>query len=344
MAATRAQKVRLGLFLAIGIGTVVGGLVVLAGAKIGEKRDAYTVRYAQAEVSLSGLEVGSPVRYSGIKVGRVDDIRIDPKDVSVIVVAVSLDHGTPIAENTKANLGSMGITGLKYIELTRGLATASVRKPGDSIPAGNSAFDDLSNQAGQIAGKVSVALDNLTELTGPDMKERVASVLDRTDKLLQTLEETVAENRETLKVATARVTGTAEEFEKLSSELAGTVRRTNELIDAARPKLVRALDAGGGLLAELRQTRSKVDGLVVTLEGLMTDGRDVLGPMGVQKTMTRLNTLLKRTSLLVVQSREDIVDAVGYLREATENMSHFSRKVREDPSLLLISESDEEVK
>ncbi len=79
MAVTRAQKVRLGAFLAIGITAVVGGLVVLAGAKLGEKRDAYTVRYDQAEVSLSGLEVGSPVRYSGIKVGRVDAIGIDPK-------------------------------------------------------------------------------------------------------------------------------------------------------------------------------------------------------------------------------------------------------------------------
>ena len=343
MAATRAQKVRLGAFLAMGLATVVGGLVALAGAKLGEERDPYTIRYDEASVSLSGLSIGSPVRYSGIKVGRVDGIRIDPKDVSVIVVELSLDEDTPVAENTKANLGSLGITGLKYIELTRGLADARVRKPGEEIPAGSSAFDDLSSRAGEIAEKVSVTLDNLNSMTGPDMKERVAKVLDRSEQLLTSLDQTVQENRQALKAATARITGAAKELEGLTGELAGTVRRTNGLIDAVRPKLVRALDSGGGLVEELRLTRGKIDDTLVSVEGLMTDGRDVLGPAGVQKTMTRLNTLLKRTSLLVVQSREDIVEAMNYLRETTENMSHFSRKVREDPSLLLISEGDEEV-
>ncbi len=341
MAATRAQKVRLGIFLAIGLTAVIGGLVALAGAKLGEVRDAYTIRYDQAAVSLSGLEVGSPVRYSGIKVGRVDAIRIDPTDVSVIVVGVSLDEGTPVAENTQANLGSLGITGLKYIELTRGASDVRVRDPGEGIPAGSSALDDLSNRAGEIAEKVSLALDNLTAMTGPEMRARVAKVLDGSEKLLRTLEETVAENRETLKEATTRVTGTAAQLESLAGELAGTVRRANRLIDAVRPKLARALDAGGGLMEEMHATRGRLDDTLAAMEGLMTDGRDVLGPAGVQKTMTRFNTLLKRTSLMVVQSREDIVDAMTYLRETTENLSHFSRKVREDPSLLLIGEGDE---
>ena len=89
MSVTRAQKVRLGIFLVVSALLLIGGLVILAGARLGEKRDLYFVRYAEGEVSLNGLDVGSPVKYSGIRVGRVDRISIDPSDVSVIVVTIS---------------------------------------------------------------------------------------------------------------------------------------------------------------------------------------------------------------------------------------------------------------
>ncbi len=343
MSVTRAQKVRLGVFVATGLTAIIGGLVALAGAKLGEVRDEYTVRYDQAQVSLSGLEVGSPVRYSGIKVGRVDDIGIDPRDVSVIVVEISLDEGTPVAENTQANLGSMGITGLKYIELTRGAKGARVRKPGEEIPAGSSALDDLSNQAGEIAEKVSRTLDNVTALTGPDMRERVAKVLDRTDSLLATLEATVAENRDSLRSLTGRVDSAVGKIETLTDELTVTVKGTGVLVRDARPVLVRALDSGAVLMGDLRETRARLDTALAGIEGLMADGREILGPQGAQKMMVRLNTLLKRTSLMILQSRESVVEAVTYLRETAENLTEFSRKVREDPSLLLLGESEEEV-
>src|SRR5262249_13200599 len=157
------------------------------------------VRYQEAAVSLSGLEVGAPVKYSGIRVGRVDAVRIDPMDVSVIVVEISLDHGTPVAEDEKADLGTQGITGLKYAELTRGSAKPRVREPGEEIPAGQSAFDTLTSQAGDVARKLEIVLDRLANLAGEDMKTRVAGVLDRSNKLLETINSVLEENRASLK-------------------------------------------------------------------------------------------------------------------------------------------------
>ena len=91
-------------------GRSIGGLIVLAGARLGKRETSITCDILK-EVSLNGLDVGSPVKYSGIRIGRVDRISIDPEDVSVIVVELSLDEG--IVQSSKANLGSMGITGLK---------------------------------------------------------------------------------------------------------------------------------------------------------------------------------------------------------------------------------------
>jgi phospholipid/cholesterol/gamma-HCH transport system substrate-binding protein len=303
---SRSQKVRLGIFMAAGVAALVGGLVVLAGMKLGEKRDRYLIRYQEAAVSLSGLDVGSPVKYSGIGVGRVERVRIDPDDVSVILVEISLDHRTPVAEDTRANLGSQGITGLKYIELSRGSAAARVRKPGEEIPAGTSLFDSLANQAGDIADKVGVVLDRVADLSGPDMKDRIARVLDRTESLLATMDATLTENRVALGTLAERLAGTATQIEKLSEELAGSARRVNRLLDESTL-----------LVKNARLTPER-------LNQVLESGAAVLGSM---------NSVL-------TQSRRDLVEAIGYLRETAENTSALSQKLRDDPSLLLRGESD----
>ncbi len=304
MAVTKAQKVRLGIFVLSGVGILVGGLTVLAGMKLGEKRDSYVVKYADGAVTLSGLEVGSPVKYSGIRVGRVDVIRIDPKDLGVIAVEISLTGGTPVADDTLANLGSMGITGLKYIELSRGSNAARVRQPGEEIPAGKSALDDLSSQAGEIAEKVSQALDNVNALTGPDRKDRVASVLDRTDKMLATAEATLAENRENLKLVSTNLAEASTKFEGLADALAGTAGKADTLMADAGPRLKRVLDAAANTAENLKAATGQIDALI-------TDTRKLIGPEGAQKTMSAATVLLERGGALVGQSRENLVEGLS---------------------------------
>lgn len=313
MAVTRAQKARLGIFVGAGLFALVGGLIVLAGMKLGETRDAYTVRYSDGGVSLSGLEVGSPVKYSGIRVGRVDVIRIDPKDVGVVIVELSLDGGTPVAEDTLANLGSMGITGLKYIELSRGSAAAKLRKPGSDIPAGKSAMDDLSNQAGEIATKVNEALTRVNAFVAPEMKDRIASVLDRTDRLLATSEAAIAENREGFKTFTTNAAQASVRFDALAAHL--------ETLAAE----------GGRTLEEATRAAKNLRTSTAQLDGFLTD---------VRKTTVALTKVLEKGDLLLTQGRDSLVQGLVYFRDTAANMKDFSRRVKDDPSLLLISEDN----
>lgn len=324
MAATRAQKVRLGVFVALGLLVMVGGLVALAGARLGEERDAYVIRYEEGAVSLSGLEVGSPVKYSGIRVGRVDSIRIAPDDMSVVEVGISLTKDTPVAKDTKASLGSMGITGLKYIELTRGTRESGLREPGDAIPPGSSGLDDLANQAGEIADKVTVTLDRVNALVAPEMRDRVASILDRTDRLLETLEGTVAENRIALK-------GLVAEAERLTAEVADIAETTNGLVARAAPGIDRSLRSVTRLMTHLDGTRENLDATLASADAMMQSANDAL--VGALP-------LIDESGLVVRQSRENLVEALSYLRETAENLSDFSRRVREDPSLLLLGDEE----
>lgn len=318
MATSRAQRVRLGIFVGVGLLVLVGGLIVLAGMRMGEVRDSYTIRYADGAVSLSGLEAGSPVKYSGIRVGRVDGIRIDPEDLGVVLVEISLTGGTPVAADSKANLGSQGITGLKYIELTRGTRAAGIRPVGSGIPPGASALDSLSSQAGDIADKVSTTLDRINALVDPAMKQRVATLLDDADALLKTTEATIAENRESLKTVSTNLATASARFD-------GVGQRLESLLDDAQPHVRR-------VLRDASKMARNVEGSSGEFKGLITDSR---------KALNSADRLMQTGTLTLQRSRDDLIDGIRDLREVAENLKDFSRRIREDPSLLLIREDDD---
>ncbi len=74
---SQAQKVRLGIFLLTGLAILVTATLLLAGRTLIEERDYYSIRFSNKGLSFSGLEIGSAVEYSGIRVGRVEGIGID---------------------------------------------------------------------------------------------------------------------------------------------------------------------------------------------------------------------------------------------------------------------------
>jgi phospholipid/cholesterol/gamma-HCH transport system substrate-binding protein len=98
--------------------TLVGALFVYWYSDTREHR-----HYSRYEVyfdgTVSGLERGAAVRYLGVGVGRVVDIRIDPRDSSRVMVIVDIDASAPISGMTVAELSLQGVTGLLYIDLLR---------------------------------------------------------------------------------------------------------------------------------------------------------------------------------------------------------------------------------
>jgi phospholipid/cholesterol/gamma-HCH transport system substrate-binding protein len=79
-------------------------LVFFTSREFFEKTDTYYVQFH--DVSVGGLEVGSPVKYMGIKVGSITDITIDPENVQNIIITLELEPDTP---NKKRRQGRISI-------------------------------------------------------------------------------------------------------------------------------------------------------------------------------------------------------------------------------------------
>ncbi|MDI3520898.1 MAG: phospholipid/cholesterol/gamma-HCH transport system substrate-binding protein, partial [Anaerophaga sp.] len=102
----RSKKIRLGIFIIVSSALLLFLVVYFTARELFEKSDTYYVNFH--DVSVSGMEIGSPVKYLGINVGTISDIRINPQDITSIIAELSLKQGTPIKEDAKADIVSLG--------------------------------------------------------------------------------------------------------------------------------------------------------------------------------------------------------------------------------------------
>lgn len=112
-----------GVFVFASFFALMGFLIWLQTPRDAEDYDRYTVYFTD---SVSGLEQGSDVLYRGVKVGKVEDLRLSPERPDIVKADIAVEKTIPVRAETEALLSSRGITGMFHIEL----ATA----PGDKTP------------------------------------------------------------------------------------------------------------------------------------------------------------------------------------------------------------------
>jgi len=324
---TRAQRIRLGIFVVVSLGILLALFVTVVGSSLFTDRDEYYVRY---KISVSGLEIGAPVKYNGVRVGRVEGISIDPDQVSHSLVTISLRSGTPVKENAKAILSVQGITGLKFIELVGGTSGAKTIDPGSEIEAGTSVVDKLTGQAETIAIKAELLVNQLLDLTGESNRALVADVLDRAGSLMNTSDKILQKNSDEIERILQGMAAASTKLTAALEEIRRAARETREAVAGIRRAAEGVLD------------RKRVAGLLDEARGAVSEVKRRVGAAELGKITRLLEKLARRTAglvdrvdLIVSRSREDLRAGLRYLAETAENLRDFSRLIREDPSRLL---------
>jgi len=109
---------------------VVGAFVLVLGAALvtvvlwlatgGTLQKKYDLYLAIEDESVAGLNLNAPVKYNGVDVGKVRQIRLDPGNPQRVILLFAIERGTPIKEDTIAVLKTQGLTGIAYVELSGG--------------------------------------------------------------------------------------------------------------------------------------------------------------------------------------------------------------------------------
>lgn len=125
---TKVNYAAVGAFVLVLAGVFIAGVLWIASGSIfKQKQDLYL---ALVNESVAGLSPNAPVKYRGVDVGVVKDIRLDPQNSEQVRLTLALERGTPVTVDTEATLRSQGLTGIAYVELAGGTKGAAPLQPG----------------------------------------------------------------------------------------------------------------------------------------------------------------------------------------------------------------------
>jgi phospholipid/cholesterol/gamma-HCH transport system substrate-binding protein len=166
MKKTTGNKIRLGIFVSIGITLFIVGIYF-----IGQKQQLFNRTFTVSGIfkDISGLQVGNNVRFSGINVGIIGDIQQITD--STVKVDMLIDEHTRkfIKKNAKAIIGSDGLMGNKIVLLIPGATCKKQVSNHDTIETTRPiSMDDIllkikttSDNSANITGDLSAILGNI---------------------------------------------------------------------------------------------------------------------------------------------------------------------------------------
>lgn len=299
----RAHHVLIGLFTVLTLGAALLFALWLNKSGTDQAVSDYEVIFHE---TVSGLSQGSAVQYSGIKVGDVVSLGLDPDDPRTVRARIRVVGPTPIKQDTRARLSITGITGLAVIQLHGGSPESPPLEGKDGKPgiivADRSPLSRLMANGEDLVVNITRLLGRANRMLSRENAERVSRTLDNLEQASAGL----AGQRDELSAALQQA-GAA------SREAAELMRTANRLLDGQGSQV---LENAERLMASLERSSRNIEELLHSNRSALDSGMQGLGELG---------------------------PAISELRETLGALRGFSRRLEQDPSgYLLRSDSIKE--
>lgn len=317
---TRASYVVVGAFVLSVIFALVVFAVWLGRVSLDREIDTYLIYFTG---SVTGLQVGSAVRYRGVPVGTVADIRIAPENVELVEVTVDVEGGTPIVTSSIARLAAQGITGASFVEIVGGiqgdpLLTAADDERLPVIASQPSSLAELLENFPRLLESATRLSEAATAFLTEDNQAAVGNILSNVDELTRTL----ADRSDDIARAVERLESLAVNFDGMVAEARVDMARLSDRFDGT----LGAVDRELSLTA--KDIRELADAVTVTsnqFSALVRENRP-----GIREfTGTGVNEFT-----LMVQE----------LRTLATNLSRVATRIENDPAQFLFGSSEQGIR
>lgn len=309
------------------------------------------------EGSVTGLGVGSLVKFNGIDVGKVTGLSFDASDPRIVIARTLVKSNLPISASTQATLGSTGLTGIAHIEFKGGNITepsifelAEQQGAVPTIKADPSALNDLLATAQDIFNRTDRILSTLESAVG-DIQKPLNTTLENA----ATFSEALAKNSDKIDTFLDSVGSVGQTLADVSGKLDGTLKSVEGLLAAVEPeKLSSIVDNVDGLTANLKSVSDQFQDVVDKVSAVATDLQgvgsrvsgtfdkvdQVLGAVPPERITAALEDMAKagesaRVSLAEVERvtkglgerQEDIQEIISNTQQLAERLNAASARV-----------------
>ncbi len=290
---TRAHHVVIGLFIVLAIS---GGLLFTLWLNHTAGDRDFTHYEVLFNRGVSGLSEGNAVEYSGVRVGDVVNLRLDPIDPRNVRALIRVQSHVPIRQDTRARLALANITGSMSIQLHGGTPESPLLISRGEAPAqivaDPSPLGALLSDSEELLGTVNSVLSRLESLLSQDnidSVEQILSNLERTTAQLAAIGDAPSQLAE-------RMVEVTQEAARALAELRDLAERTGGLMQGPAEGVLREASQLTGSLARSAQ---QIERLMQDNQGALESGiRGVqgLGPatLELRNTLSSLNRLVRR--------------------------------------------------
>jgi phospholipid/cholesterol/gamma-HCH transport system substrate-binding protein len=317
---TRTNHVVVGASVIALIAGLVAFIIWAVKADVDKDFDHYHIYFRD---SVSGLSTVSQVRYRGVPIGSVTDIRIDPENVELVRVTLEVESGTPIKEDSVATVELQGITGVSIVQISGGsraspLLAAAPGEPYPVIASKKSRLDALFTDTPQLVNRIMVLVESMTELLDERNRAAIGTTLANVEALTGRLVESSGKIDRFLDNAS----GTAVELEAAATELNGLARD-------AREDLAQLTDSTDATMVSARQTMETMNGAAQSI----TRTSDEIHAL-VAEARTPLNDFTR-------EGLYETTRLIGEMRTLVAAMSRVLEQLESDPSGFLFGDSQQ---
>lgn len=352
----KANYFKLGLFVILSFFLFAGFLIAFGAGKFFQKE---LIAETCFDESVQGLDIGSEVKYQGVKIGEVMDITTPARAYhtpsNYILVRFSIVEDCymgqtgetnrerlekAIEQGLKINLAFKGLTGAAYLETNY--------FPGDTEQLDISWTPDhiyISSRKSRIRrleNALNGILDNLSQINITGMTtqiETLLTTLNDKSRAVDTAEISgnMADLLQELRETNQKISGTlgSEKFTRMIqnaeasfSDLKTILRQAQEPIDSA---LKDFRTAAGNAKSMTRGLETKLSGQMETL------GKDLDGlVLSLHKTATMLETM-------VWLNADTVNHTIDNFARISENLKQLSSELRRYPGRLLLENPPEKI-
>ncbi len=265
----RVREVTVGTIVLVAILVFVFGTMWLSGRRVGAGN---TVRIQFANVS--GLKRASPLRISGVNVGKVE--AIDFVDVGKVLVEASLPPQIVPRADASAEIVSVTFVGDYAVDFDPGRSAQAL--PKGTVIVGSQEVG-LSDRAGVLADRADSVLLGANRFVSEEMAERL-------ENTLVALQATLKATQQTMQVLSNTRTGpTAELMQTMASFRALSARLDSTLAQPALGRTLQRADTLTGNLTAMTSQLTATSGRLDTLLLRINEGQGTLGKFATDSAL-----------------------------------------------------------
>jgi phospholipid/cholesterol/gamma-HCH transport system substrate-binding protein len=220
-----------GAFVLVLSAALIAGVLWLASGGAFQKK--YDLYLAIEDESVAGLNLNAPVKYSGVDVGKVRQIQLDPDNPERVILLFAIERGTPIKDDTVAVLKTQGLTGIAYVELSGGARDAPLLRAtaGNDYPVIRTK-PSLSARLENVLTTVLAKLDSTSSTISALLSEENRAAFTSALADISSVARTIAARKSTLDAGMASAARTFENTSRATAQLGPALDRIGRSADA----------------------------------------------------------------------------------------------------------------